>query len=125
MDHGTLWGGAVSRPWPGSNGICLCWASANFDETIFEAPEEIRLDRRPNPHTAYGIGTHFCLGAAHARLIVRTLLRKLCAQVQSITLLEAVPNLEVETAYQRHNAWESLTVRLIPADLLETGSPSP
>ncbi len=94
--------------------ISLCWASANFDETIFEAPEEVRLDRRPNPHIAYGIGTHFCLGAAHARLIVRTLLRKLCAQVQSITLLEAVPNLEVESAYQRHNAWESLTVRFLP-----------
>ena len=125
MDHGTLWGDAVTGPWPGSNGICLCWASANFDETIFEAPEEVRLNHRPNPHIAYGIGPHLYLGAAHARLIVRTLLRKLCAQVQSITLLEAIPNLKVETAYERHNAWESLTVRLIPADLLETGSPSP
>ena len=84
-------------------------------KTIFEAPEEVSLDRRPNPHIAYGIDTHFCLGAAQARLIVRTLLRKLCAQVQSITLLEAVPNLEVETAYQRHNAWEFFTVRRLPA----------
>ena len=27
----------------------LCWASANLDETVFEAADEIQLDRRPNP----------------------------------------------------------------------------
>ena len=25
----------------------LCWASANFDETVFESPQEVRLDRAP------------------------------------------------------------------------------
>lgn len=96
---------------PAGGRISLCWASANFDETVFEAPEEIRLNRRPNPHIAFGSGIHLCPGAAHARLIVRSLLKQLCARVEGITLLEAVPHLEQESAYQRRNAFQSLTVR--------------
>ncbi len=92
--------------------VSLCWASANFDETVFEAPEEVRLNRRPNPHIAFGSGIHLCPGAAHARLIVRSLLKQLCARVERITLLEAVPNIERESDYERRNAYHSLTVRL-------------
>ena len=29
--------------------ISLCWASANFDDTVFDNPGAIRLDRKPNP----------------------------------------------------------------------------
>ncbi|NCA10897.1 cytochrome P450, partial [bacterium] len=65
----------------------LCWASANLDETVFEAADEIRLDRRPNPHVAFGFGVHLCLGAAHARTVVRTLLAVLCRRVGGIELV--------------------------------------
>ena len=92
--------------------ISLCWASANFDETVFEAPEEVRLDRRPNPHIAFGSGIHLCPGAAHARLIVRSVLRVLCAKVEAVTLLEATPQIEREADYERRNAFELLTVKL-------------
>ena len=57
--------------------ISLCWASANFDENVFDNPTEVKLDRKPNPHVSFGNGIHNCMGAAHARLIVRTLLAKL------------------------------------------------
>jgi len=57
--------------------VSLCWASANDDAAAFDAPEEIPLDRKPNPHLAFGSGAHLCLGAALARLIARTLLRQL------------------------------------------------
>jgi len=93
--------------------ISLCWASANFDETVFENPEEVRLDRKPNPHIAFGSGAHICLGASHARLIVRSLLRKLCALTTSIELLEVVPKLEKEADYERQNAYDALTVRMV------------
>ena len=94
------------------NRVSLCWASANLDETVFEAPEELRLNRRPNPHIAFGSGIHLCPGAAHARLMVRSVLRAVCARVKSITLLEATPQIERETSYQRRNAFESLTVKI-------------
>ncbi|MDZ4288335.1 MAG: cytochrome P450, partial [Prosthecobacter sp.] len=57
--------------------VSLGWASANLDEAVFDAPEEVRLDRKPNPHISFGFGTHLCLGAPHARLIVRSLLQAL------------------------------------------------
>ena len=50
----------------------ICWASANRDETVFEDPEKLDIDRKRNPHVAFGAGTHTCLGASHARLILRT-----------------------------------------------------
>lgn len=90
--------------------VSLAWASANFDETAFDAPEEIRLDRKPNPHLSFGFGTHLCLGAAHARLIVRSLLEALTGRVGQITLLEANEHLEHEARYDRKNGYDSLRV---------------
>ena len=91
--------------------VSLCWASANHDETVFDAPEEVRLDRKPNPHVAFGFGTHLCLGAPHARLIVRSLLRSLCERVEKITPLHAGEHVENEARYQRAVGYDSLTVR--------------
>lgn len=91
--------------------VSLCWSSANFDETVFDAPEEVRLDRKPNPHISFGFGTHLCLGAPHARLIVRSLLEQLTARVRRITVVDAKERIEREARYQRTVGFESLTVR--------------
>jgi len=92
--------------------VSLCWVSANHDEAVFDNPHETKLDRKPNPHIAFGAGAHICLGAPHARLVVRTLLRKLTERVESIELVEAVSLIEKEARYNRANGFESLTVRL-------------
>ena len=92
----------------------LCFASANYDETVFSAPEEVRLDRKPNPHVAFGFGPHLCLGAAHARLVVRSLLKCLCEQVGGIKTLDAQEKVEREERYNRSLTYESLTVRFVP-----------
>ena len=97
---------------PADGRVSLGWASANFDETVFDAPEEVRLDRKPNPHISFGFGTHLCLGAPHARLIVRCLLQALTGRVAKITVLEAKEHIEHEAGYQRSNGYESLTVKL-------------
>jgi len=89
----------------------LCFASANYDEEVFEAPEEVRLDRKPNPHVAFGFGPHLCLGAAHARLVIRTLIKCLCVKVQAIETLNSKDKFEIESSYVRRLAFDSLTVR--------------
>lgn len=94
--------------------VSLCFASANYDETVFENPEEVKLDRQPNPHVAFGFGPHLCLGAHHARLVARTLIQTLCDRVSQIETLSAEPNFEKETRYHRRLAYESLTVRFHP-----------
>jgi len=94
--------------------VSLCWASANQDETVFAAPEEVRLDRKPNPHLAFGIGAHVCLGAPHARLLLRTLLKTFTERVGKITVLSARERVEDEARYQRVMGFESLHVALSP-----------
>ena len=91
--------------------VSLCWASANRDEAAFEAPDEVRLDRKPNPHLAFGFGAHLCLGAAHARLILRTLLQLCVERVGRITVLEAKERVENEARYQRPVGYDSLVAK--------------
>ena len=71
-------------------------------------------DRKPNPHLSFGFGTHLCLGAPHARLILRTLLRLCCEHVQSITILHAQERTEHEATFDRTLGYDSLTVSLTP-----------
>lgn len=93
--------------------VSLCWSSANFDGSVFPDPLEVRLDRKPNPHLSFGFGTHLCLGAPHARLILRTLLRLCCERVRRIELLDCVERVEHEAAFDRRLGYESLRVRLV------------
>lgn len=93
--------------------VSLCWASANFDETVFDAPEEMRLDRMPNPHLGFGSGHHTCLGAAHARAILRALIRRLAEQTKSIVVVSAVRGEERFGTTNRTVGFKSLTVRLL------------
>ena len=90
----------------------LCWASANLDETVFASAHEVHLDRRPNPHVTFGFGAHLCLGAAHARTVMRTLLGRLCFHVGRIELISKVDRIEHTSAYDRPLGYDSLVVRL-------------
>jgi len=50
--------------------------------------------------------------AAHARLLLRTLLQKLTQQVAGITVLDAITQVETAARYERAIGYEQLTVRL-------------
>jgi hypothetical protein len=94
--------------------VSLCWASANFDETVFDAPEEIRLDRMPNPHLGFGSGHHNCLGAAQARAILRSLIRQLGEQTSTITILEQERGEEQFGDIRREVGFRFLRVNMQP-----------
>lgn len=49
--------------------VGMFYASANFDEDVFDDPFAFNIERDPNPHLAFGgHGIHYCLGANLARL---------------------------------------------------------
>jgi cholest-4-en-3-one 26-monooxygenase len=54
--------------------VITVFPAANFDEEVFAAPNQFDVGREPNDHVAFGAGHHFCLGAALARLQLRTLI---------------------------------------------------
>jgi len=61
--------------------LCL-YASANRDEEVFgQSANALDVGRDPNPHLSFGFGTHFCLGAALARLEARVVLEELSSGI--------------------------------------------
>jgi cytochrome P450 len=60
--------------------------SANRDEAVFADADTFNVARQPNPHLAFAVGKHFCLGAHLARLEMRIMLEY---------LLELMPQVEL------------------------------
>ena len=69
--------------------VVLFYTSANRDETVFEEPDSLRLDREPNRHAGFGGGgPHYCLGASLARTQLRAIFGELLRQVPDIEVGE-------------------------------------
>ena len=73
--------------------MCLFYPSANRDEDVFDDPFAFRVARDPNPHLAFGIGGHFCLGANLARLELRILFRQLAERLADVERIGPVERL--------------------------------
>jgi cytochrome P450 len=73
--------------------LALYYASANRDEEVFGDPFAFRVERRPNPHLAFGFGEHFCMGAHMARAELETIFRHLLARLDEFALSGAVERL--------------------------------
>lgn len=65
---------------PAGEKVVASLLSANHDPAKFEEPERFDITRPAGKHLAFGIGTHYCLGAQLARLeasvAIETLLRE-------------------------------------------------
>ena len=61
-------------------------AAANGDPAQFDCPEQLDLDRFPNPHMVFSSGIHFCLGMQLARVEVQSALGRLYARYPSLVL---------------------------------------
>ncbi|TYA73906.1 cytochrome P450 [Seonamhaeicola marinus] len=91
--------------------ISMCWASANRDERVFENANEVILDRKVNPHVAFGFGTHNCLGATHARQIMKILLTTLTQKVESMEIIDCKENIEDLDEFKRKVGFDSIQVK--------------
>lgn len=72
-------------PLPRGSQVMGSITSANFDEAVFDNPDELDLTRKPNRHLAFAFGMHYCLGHQLARLEGR---------------------IALATLLQRFNTWE-------------------
>ncbi len=66
--------------------LILMYPSANRDEEVFDEPFKFDIEREPNPHLAFGFGTHFCLGASLARLELKIMFQRLFERLPDIEL---------------------------------------
>lgn len=58
-------GGVLVEP---GQKVSALLGAANRDPAVFERPDDFDVARSPNPHLAFGVGVHFCLGAPLARM---------------------------------------------------------
>jgi cytochrome P450 len=70
---------------------------------VFAEPDRFDVRRDPNPHLAFGLGVHYCIGAPLARLELGVALG---------ALLRRFPGLELRTerpVFQPRNVFRYLT----------------
>jgi cytochrome P450 len=83
-------GGKSLRP---GQMVLLLLAAANRDPEQFADPDRLDVGRAENKHLAFGLGSHFCLGAQLARLEARVAFQ---------TLLRRMPGLRLEGPEPRY-----------------------
>jgi len=70
--------------------VALIYPSANRDEEVFDDPFTFDITRDPNPHVAFGFGTHFCIGRNFARREIELLLGKLTRVWTNLRVVEEI-----------------------------------
>jgi len=90
---------------PAGSAMLLMLASANRDERRFDDPDRFDIRRTIGQHATFGYGTHFCLGAALARLEGRIALDE---------LIQRFPDWDVDLEHARRaptstvRGWDSM-----------------
>ena len=74
---------------PAGDQVLMLYGSANHDETVYDDPDVLDLDRDVRSHWGFGHGIHYCLGAAVARLEIRVALTVLLEQIAEYEVDEA------------------------------------
>ena len=68
--------------------VGLYYASANFDEDVFEDPYTFNIKRDPNPHLGFGgTGAHYCIGANLARMEINLIFNAIADHLPDIRAL--------------------------------------
>jgi cytochrome P450 len=68
--------------------VLISWASANRDPDMFPDPEEVKLDRFPNRHMAFGLGIHRCAGSNLARVTFGRMITGVLRRIPDYEILE-------------------------------------
>lgn len=91
--------------------VVMLYSSANFDEDVFDSPMTFDIERKENPHLAFGHGIHLCLGANLARMEARIFFEEFFAHFERIESAG-------EPVYIRSNSihgFKDMPVALTPA----------
>jgi cytochrome P450 len=88
----TELGGCPLKP---GDRVAVHYASANRDESRFDHADQLNFGRERNPHAAFGLGPHRCIGMHFARLQIEVAVGELLSRVTNLRIPD---DSHVETA---------------------------
>ena len=94
--------------------LLLMYPSANRDEREFDNPDVFDVTRKISLQLAFGIGTHFCLGASFARLEVRVMLEEMLQRIPDWRLADDKPAPQILAATFAR-AYDQVHIEFTPA----------
>jgi cytochrome P450 len=68
--------------------VMLLWAAGNRQPDVFERPDEMDFDRRPNPHLGFGHGPHKCVGLNFGKLMLRVTMEEFLSRIGPFELAD-------------------------------------
>lgn len=71
---------------PRGDVVMISWTSANRDPSMFDAPEDVRIDRPDNKHIAFGLGGHRCIGSHVARTESKVMIAEILRRIPDYEL---------------------------------------
>ncbi len=78
--------------------VFFMFSSANRDETVFDNPDAFEITRNTRAHIAFGVGPHFCIGAAASRALI--------ADVALPSIFNRFPDLAIDPSQPiREEGW--------------------
>jgi cytochrome P450 len=93
----------AGHPFEPGDRVLLAWAAANVDDEVFESPDTVIMDRTPNPHTAWGVGGHRCIGANLARAEFAIMLGEILDRIPEYEIIrdrvEVFPRIGLTNGY--------------------------
>lgn len=98
--------------------VLMLYQSANRDEAVFDDPDVFCIDRDPNPHLGFGIGTHYCLGANLAKAEIKVVFEQLFSRLHDIRARHP------HAPFDRGDSSLVLSIRHVPAVFTPRPPPS-
>ncbi|MBQ0758429.1 MAG: cytochrome P450 [Zhongshania sp.] len=101
---------------PAGSRVFLMWAAANRDETIFENPDQIDLNRHNGKkHLTFGHGIHACIGRELARSEIRIVLRAFLSRTANLKITGDAPFIASMFAHTLQKLPVSFDVVAVPS----------
>lgn len=68
--------------------VLLSFAMTSRDPAFFKDPDELKIDRFPNRHSAFGLGNHRCIGSNIARMQFKTIIWETLQRLPDYTIVD-------------------------------------
>lgn len=103
---------------PAGSPVALMFGSANRDPDAFADPDEVDLERSPNPHMTFGWGTHRCMGEQLARMEIEIVIQAVMQRMPDYEL-----DGETEPSFWPSIGLHKYPVRFTPGPVIDVAVP--